>query len=686
MYANAARFISNTSFFNDCCNFFDCQEDKIKEAVNSLKSNNHDFDLMIIKICRLYNMRLKLGHSARITYIAKSELDSMDISGNIDTNNLDLFRSTVILSALLHDIGRFYQAINYNTLSDPEMKRSEKKIGDLSVDHAVAGYYYAIASFLELHKLSNESSDAEKARFIKESIAAFVVKMHQQSNNMINYYDYTGGADVLNSASSDLIYNFIDSMYDNAKLMNYSVSFDEQHKAFIDAFISKIKDYIGTKNIDYSIASGFNFDSSLTDELYNKLREDISVVLKSANLSDVNKISSDIVNVMNNNLKGIANNGFDEEFEEQIHDEIVNLLSNMLNYDIAASIDNEFKNNSNIADIIKFYISRSLYMTMDADKIDILNQWASGLYNSSCLPETYEIFPVEGRSLKDMLNEFFKFNINEGNFEIDNNLLCVLNSMSSDVLKGLESYLSEFNIFEKKNNKLKIKNNIFIRVDDCNVIINDNSDIRTYNSSKFKDLFNNEWIGFLCDNCGYERLPFSEFKSKYYAPAQISVSNDILESNVSFLSDDEIVEVYKKLLVSDSLRDRFMLYSDNPIGSGWIKKLDDHDSSHLVGSSVSGLIWQLNQFLFVNMRNVDSYKFILDNNLLDKIYEQYEKKAPVIAKIIKEYIDYSKKFIDRVLVNRDVNLSSERLEMIREELYNESNNVTFSDEKTSILK
>ena len=107
MYANAARFISNTSFFNDCCNFFDCQEDKIKEAVNSLKSNNHDFDLMIIKICRLYNMRLKLGHSARITYIAKSELDSMDISGNIDTNNLDLFRSTVILSALLHDIGRF---------------------------------------------------------------------------------------------------------------------------------------------------------------------------------------------------------------------------------------------------------------------------------------------------------------------------------------------------------------------------------------------------------------------------------------------------------------------------------------------------------------------------------------------------------------------------------------------------
>ena len=73
MYANAARFILNNSFLNDCCNFFDCQEDRIKEAVNSVKSNNRDFDLMIIKICRLYNMRLKLGHSARITYIAKSE-------------------------------------------------------------------------------------------------------------------------------------------------------------------------------------------------------------------------------------------------------------------------------------------------------------------------------------------------------------------------------------------------------------------------------------------------------------------------------------------------------------------------------------------------------------------------------------------------------------------------------------
>ena len=73
------------------------------------------------------------------------------------------------------------------------------------------------------------------------------------------------------------------------------------------------------------------------------------------------------------------------------------------------------------------------------------------------------------------------------------------------------------------------------------------------------------------------------------------------------------------------------------------------------------------------MRNKHSYEFIEKNHILDQIYDQYLHKDPDIAYILKDYIDYCKKFMNVCLnkVNSDT-LTKEDLELIRKDVYNES--------------
>ena len=113
-----------------------------------------------------------------------------------------------------------------------------------------------------------------------------------------------------------------------------------------------------------------------------------------------------------------------------------------------------------------------------------------------------------------------------------------------------------------------------------------------------------------------------------------------------------------------------MLESKNGIQAGWIQAVDSHDTDHIVNSSITGLLWQLNQFLMVNMRNKHSYEFIEKYQMLDQIYEQYIEKDPIIASILKEYIDYCKTFIHYSLehVQGDT-LTSDILTDMRKEVF-----------------
>lgn len=705
-YDFCKSLFKNNFFVEECFKFFG--KDKVLEAFNIL--NNHDKEnikrnseqeWIIAKIIRLYNMYLKLGHSARITYIAMYESDCvLKNNQNISNkNNIELFRNTITLSALLHDIGRFYQSAHYNTLVDTEMIKKEGKIDNLNIDHAIAGYYYAIASSFELHKLLTEGNDEEQAKLCMEAIAATVVKFHQKANSAIPHLESSIDSSVLNSTELlNSIYNFINYAYSMAEDKKYYVStqINDKHKKFIDEFISSISNIIKKEkgSIDFDIADGFldQDERQKESEELESLSNDLLEKIKLLNRDNIDETTDYMIDSFKSRVDDVP-----EEEIISFKKKIRNTLEGMLNYDISKSIDDIFihekERDYQIPDSMKFMLSTSLSMTMDADKIDIFNQRALGIYNVAYNPSQFAIFPTENDSLIDLLNNYYKFNMDKNPIIINSDVISVLNNFSEPVLDGVKEYLSDFKVLFNEDNNLR--NDIEIYVYDDKVIINDGSKELKIETDKLSKMFTTNWFKFICTNfkeqlfeydkknnrvksdsfSDPELLDFKQFKVKYINAARINVKNDILERNVANLSDDEKVSVYRDILVSDSLDYRFMREGNNPPRYKWILMSNDIQSQHVVNSGVSGLIWQLNQFLFVNMRCVYSYKFIKDNNILDKIQEQYDMKSPIVAKVLKPYIDYAKLFIDQVLqmhANKEIGdiLTSSIVSDIRKKISN----------------
>lgn len=671
VFSTVKGLFENKSLLLEAANFIGVPKEKLEEIVNK-KNTNISEEWIIAKINRFYNMKLKLGHSARITYVAEENLNSM--FKNQDFLNKKILENATILSALLHDIGRFYQAVHYNNLYDKVMINSEDKIAGLDVDHAVAGYYYALATSMEFHKLVKENNMEAIENFITQTVAAIVVRFHQKSNSSLSHFDYNSSNDVLNDPNllSDM-YIFINDAYTDAKVMDYRIekSIDMRHKEFIDNFVSKIKNIINSKQIDYSDASGFITDTVFLDQIYKNIQDGIVNVIDNSNEKTLDEITEEIISVMNNEIKRISSDGISKEESNDIRLEIRAALGKILNFDISESINSKFLNSHEISDSVRFILSCAMSNTMDADKIDILNQRAVGIYNQGYYINSYSVFPTENISLIEILNYYFKFDLDKNNFVIDENIIRVINNCSNPVKDALASYLREFDIFKYNPEKKchNIKDGITIRVDGDKVFIDEGDKVTSYNSSKFSDMFNESYLDFLCNICDVELDNFKKIKENHYDIFSVNVPTDILDNNIDKSKYDK-VQTYKRLLISDSLDERFMLGKDNRILCGWINDIDNHDSDHLVNGTISGLLWQLNQFLFVNMRNRHSYEFIEKYGILDDILERFKEKSFEVGLILEDYIDYSKRFVNYMINNvKGDMLTSEDLDKARREVY-----------------
>ena len=657
VYGFAREAIENERLVKEIESFLGIGKEEILALLNE-KHISLEQEWIITKIARLYNMHVKLGHSARITYVAEQELQNIP-----ERKNTETLRRTVLLSAMLHDVGRFYQAAHYNNLIDSRMKQTEDKIGGLEVDHAVAGYYYSLASALELHKLSSNSEEEEILRYITEAIAAVVVKCHQKSNMSISYFDYAGSSQALDDEHMLAeVHSFLDQSYENAQLMNYDVEhqMDPKHKEFIDRFVDKMKSILFTKELDYTAASGFDLDTFYTDKVYEELSDEIHVLLKNMQGLSSSEVSAKIVEIMNQKVLDLSHEGFDELEKKEYQQMIEESLQGMLNYDVALSIEDQFKRGDNIPNSVRFLLSSAMSMTMDADKIDILNQRALGIFNTGYYVNSFEVFPTEGKSLREILNQYFHFDLGFDSFQIDSRVMNVLERMNPEVFKMIRNHLGEFDIFDEN----RFPKDSVIQVAKDRIIIQGVE----YPCTELYQMFQEEWISYISRNMNLERGDFKDFKEKNYRLLQISISREDLDANLRKCSEEERVEAYRNLLVSDGLKKRFMLEENNRMLGGWIH--DSEDSEHLVHSTISGLLWQLNQFIMVNMRNKHSYEFIENNHILDQIYEQYVEKDPMIADIIKEYIDYCKKFIHQTLMEaKSDTLTSDELREMRQRVY-----------------
>lgn len=683
------QIIDNDIFMSKVQESFGYSKDEILDIINSNDYSN-DAQWKIAKIVRFYNMHLKLGHSARITYIAEQGLKDMP-----EGQNSEIIKRTVLLSALLHDVGRFYQAVHYNSLDDGVMKDNENviaeiengvKVSDLEVDHAIAGYYYSLASALELHELKNIDQYEDVLRFVTEAIAAVVVRYHQKNNSDIDYFDFKRPISFIQD--SDLmgdLNEFINVAYDDAVLMNYDVDseIDSDHKQFIQNFVNRIGTIIENKKLGFSDAEGFDYSRDFVESLQEELSTEIKELLKNIHGLSTDEVSDAIVDLVNEKIIKLTKTSMTEEERDFYKTEIKDTIKKLLNYDIAASINDMFKDDNKRREInpaVCCLISSALSLTMDADKIDILNQRALGIYNVSYRLPSLSVFPTDGMSMKDILKDWFHFDLEDDGFVIDDSVLSVvrsINSFSTDkeelqkdhqkIMDSLKERLGNVNIFDKD----KFPEGTTIKVYHDKAIINGVE----YPGNELYHLFNEEWLSYVLD--GVIKRDANDFKSikrKYADLLRITIKRDIFDENISDLDEDQQREAFKRLLVSDSLKKRFQLEGVNKPGNIWINAVEDHDTDHILRSNVTGLIWQFNQFLMVNMRRKSSYEVVQRYDMLNEIQKQYEKKDPMIASILKEYIDYAKTFVNYVLEHaNDFALSNEDLSNMRKEVYASQN-------------
>ena len=662
IYREVVKLLDNNEEFKkEVCEFFKLNEDELMNKITTREDNQEKYD-MYIKIFRLYNMRLKLGHSARITYLANEQLKSM-LEG-CNEKEYTLLRNTVLLSALLHDIGRFYQAVRFNTLYDEKMNLEKDEVfKNLRVDHAVAGYYYSIAEALQLHINSdNDYSKEEIEKYIEEVVAALVVRYHQEPNSKKEEFDYDGDVKNLNDSNNGFInklYGFITYSSDISKnIIGAPVLFDKGHKDFTDKFI---EDIFQRKNIDKSIIAGFQADPDI-EELENNIKTEIANLIKKAKLESLEKLSEQIIEIINNNLKkyqekkNISSIELTETEKELYKKMIVDNLKDMLNYDIATTISKIIKENpEQVDDLIKIFISKCYSTTTDADKIDIFNQRALGIYNSANTMNTYEVFPKEDMSLKEILETYFKFKINDNPLVIDNKLLNILNRLDKDILKRLqETVFNNIDIFyENDQGKTQFINNI---------------ELNEETTKRFKLLLDSNYLDLLSELyiIPKDRENFKEFKTDYFQKLLIQIPSRMLKENIKDMSEEEQKKFLKNLVLTPGMFERFKKDDIKGMQKGWECTTDD--AIHVSSSSVAGLLIQINQFIFVNMRNLGSFEYLKDNKILERILDNYDKDSPEHY-MLEEYIEYAIDFINKVInyckSNNKISISKKELEELR---------------------
>ena len=299
--------------------------------------------------------------------------------------------------------------------------------------------------------------------------------------------------------------------------------------------------------------------------------------------------------------------------------EIIDIIKNLANYDIASSIEKSFKNNTQIPMDVKNIISASLNITMDADKIDILNQRAIGIYNTPYNPESYSIYVPKNMSFCDILNTYYHFSLNKENLVIDKNIIKIIsNSVKNSKINLTELY--GVNLEELAQNE-------YITVEK--------------NSTLYKILVEEPWQNIL-------RVPHKEKKDyeKVSDYPIIDVPTHIILNNIKEFSEEKQMAVLENLII---VPEQIEMFKTDEVFNRDTRKIQTEyngiNQEHIKWNPIVALIWQLNQFIFVNMRSKESFNFIKQSNMLENIYIQYQEN-PLLQRIIKKYLAYTLLFID----------------------------------------
>lgn len=354
----------------------------LSSAVSGEDKEQKEMISKIKKANRFYNMQLKLAHTARIVRVADEIIKTSGMEMNPD------LKDTILTSALLHDIGRFYQAKEYDDFTDDNLKLNKEEYGS---GHSKAGYYYSMMDQFRM----NFFGDKVDKDILLRTVAGFVVSYHSENN--INLESSGVILDEKNLelfSDKDLISSEVNDLFSKIYSTAEYIKSDEEEikqKDFIRKFMYKM---VFDKGNDTLEALGI--DKSMENEIIENITESLegNIVSYTNQFFKSHKTSEQLEG--NENLGKIADElnsavskGADLKFDTK---DVENTLLDMANYDFAKAIFNMFKEKGTEEEekLKGSLFVLPLNMVMDADKIDILNQLSRGTYPIKYNPKGYK--------------------------------------------------------------------------------------------------------------------------------------------------------------------------------------------------------------------------------------------------------------------------------------------------------
>lgn len=360
------------------------------EKLSSEEPNESSKEMLykIRKANRFYNMQLKLAHTARIVKVADEVLKQFEGKINPDLKEI------ILTSAMLHDIGRFYQAKEFDDFNDRNLVvDEEKKLNG----HAKAGYYYSIMDSFRLNYLDDPLDN----ELLTKTAAAFVVSYHGDANIKLEEANIgITEENLIEDFDEEDLKKLFTKIYENAEEIDPSYSNITQQE-FIKKFIDEM---ILEKGID-TFAS-LDIEESGREEIARKIAVELEKNNQKSNTTENTEVSDEAIEKLHNALKIGTDIDFDLE-------DIRKVLTSIKNYDVAESIYEMFKEEK-VSDgenkIMQTLFAFPIDIVTDADKIDILNQLATGVYplNGTYNPNEYTLYNFVKDGKKEECGKFGK--------------------------------------------------------------------------------------------------------------------------------------------------------------------------------------------------------------------------------------------------------------------------------------
>ena len=126
----------------------------------------------------------------------------------------------------------------------------------------------------------------------------------------------------------------------------------------------------------------------------------------------------------------------------------------------------------------------------------------------------------------------------------------------------------------------------------------------------------------------------------------VVVPREIIDENLQGQKEQDKIKTYRNLIITPEQINLFQTSDDfSRDVRGLQSEYQGENQEHITWNPVAALMWQLNQFIMVNMRTKASIEYIRENKILENIYNQY-KQAPIIQNVLKPFIAYTLLFTD----------------------------------------